>query len=147
LPPLKSRRADIPLLISHILKRMSATRDTRADKFTNGAMEVLLNYDYPGNIRELENIIEHALIVCRDKTIERSHLPLALQGGIAAPVPAEENRSFEKEIEFSERTLILNMLRKHNWNKGKTATALAINRTTLWRKMKKYDLTSIGRSN
>ena len=146
LPPLKARGADIPLLISHILKRMSATRDTRVENFTNDAMEVLLNYDYPGNIRELENIIEHALIVCRDKTIERSHLPLALQSGIAAPLPVEENRSFEKEIEFSERTLILDMLRKHNWNKGKTATALSINRTTLWRKMKKYELTSMGRT-
>jgi len=146
LPPLKARRADIPLLISHILKRLSATRDTRADQFANDAMEVLLNYDYPGNIRELENIIEHALIVCRDKVIERSHLPHGFQGGIAAPLPAAENRSFGEEIEFSERSLILDMLRKHNWNKGKTASALDMNRTTLWRKMKKYGLNPAGRN-
>ena len=144
LPPLKDRKADIPLLISHILKRLRATRDTRADRFSNDAMEVLLNHDYPGNIRELENIIEHALIVCRDNVIERSHLPLALQGADATPLPAVENRSFEKEIEFSERTLILDMLRKHNWNKGQTASALDINRTTLWRKMKKYNLNRTG---
>jgi transcriptional regulator with PAS, ATPase and Fis domain len=140
LPPLKARRGDIPLLISHILKRFCATRDTQVDRFSNGAMEVLLNYDFPGNVRELQNIIEHALIVCRDKVIECKHLPLALQQSIATPLPAEESRSFEKEIEFSERTLILDMLRKHNWNKGKTAAALDINRTTLWRKMKKYNL-------
>jgi transcriptional regulator with PAS, ATPase and Fis domain len=141
LPPLKARRADIPLLIAHILKRMKATRDTRADRFANDAMEVLLNYDYPGNIRELENIIEHALIVCRDTVIERSHLPLALRHGIATELPAEAKRSFEQEIEFSEKGLIADKLREHNWHKGKTAAALNINRSTLWRKMKKYNLT------
>jgi two-component system response regulator HydG len=146
LPPLKARRADIPLLISHILKRLSATRDTRADQFANDAMEVLLNYDYPGNIRELENIIEHALIVCRDKVIERSHLPHGLEAGIAAPLPASDNRSFGEKIEISERSLILDMLQKHNWNKGKTASALDINRTTLWRKMNKYGLNPAGRN-
>jgi transcriptional regulator with PAS, ATPase and Fis domain len=55
-------------------------------------------------------------------------------------LPTQDNRSFESEIAFSERTLILDMLRKHHWHKGKTASALDINRTTLWRKMKKYNL-------
>ena len=140
LPPLKDRRGDIPLLISHILKRLCATRDTMAEKFSNDAMEVLLNYDYPGNVRELENIIEHALIVCQDKIIERIHLPLSLQDGISSPLPEEEKRPFDREIEFSEKTLILDTLRKYNWNKGKTASALDINRTTLWRKIKKYNI-------
>jgi transcriptional regulator with PAS, ATPase and Fis domain len=140
LPPLKERRGDIPLLISHILKRLCATRDTTVEKFSNDAMDVLLNYDYPGNVRELENIIEHALIVCQDKIIERNHLPLSLQEGISSPLPEEEKRPFDREIEFSEKTLILDALRKYNWNKGKTASALDINRTTLWRKMKKYDI-------
>lgn len=140
LPPLKDRRGDIPLLISHILKRLCATRETMVEKFSNGAMEVLLNYDYPGNIRELENIIEHALIVCQDKIIQRHHLPLSLQGGISPAGPEEEKRPFEKEIEFSEKTHIIETLRKYNWNKGKTAIALDINRSTLWRKMKKYNI-------
>jgi PAS domain S-box-containing protein len=140
LPPLKDRRGDIPLLISHILKRLCATRDTMVEKFSIDAMEVLLNYDYPGNVRELENIIEHALIVCQDKIIERNHLPLSLQRGISSPLPAEEKGPFDGEIEFSEKTIILDMLRKYNGNKGKTASALDINRTTLWRKMKKYNI-------
>ncbi len=140
LPSLKQRRGDVPLLISHILKRLCATRDTKVEKFSNDAMEVLLNYDYPGNVRELENIIEHALIVCQDKIIERNHLPLSLQDGLSSPLPEEEKRPFDREIEFSEKTLILDTLRKYNWNKGKTASALEINRTTLWRKMKKYNI-------
>jgi PAS domain S-box-containing protein len=144
LPPLKDREGDIPLLISHILKRLCATRDTMVEKFSNDAMEVLLNYDYPGNIRELENIIEHALIVCQGNIIERSHLPLSLQGGISAPLPEEKKRPFDREIEFSEKTLILDTLRKYNWKKGKTASALDINRSTLWRKMKKYNI-SVGK--
>jgi PAS domain S-box-containing protein len=126
-------------------KRMCATRDTRVDKIANDAMEVLLNYDYPGNIRELENIIEHALIVCRDKVIEHRHLPLALQGNTVTPLPATEKRTIEKDVEFIEKTLILDTLRKHNWNKGQTAAVLEINRTTLWRKMKKYGLNPAGR--
>jgi PAS domain S-box-containing protein len=142
LPPLKDRRGDIPLLISHILKRLCATRDTMVEKFSNDAMEVLLNYDYPGNVRELENIIEHALIVCQDKIIERNHLPLSFQGGFTTPLPAEQKRSFNQGIEFNEKTLIFDTLRKFNWNRGKTAAALNINRTTLWRKMKKYNISA-----
>ena len=139
LPPLKDRKGDIPLLISHILKRLSATRDTLVEKFSNDAMEVLLNYGYPGNVRELENIIEHALIVCQGKIIERNHLPLSLQGGVPSQ-PTEETYSIELGIESGEKAIILDMLQKHNWNKGKTASALNINRTTLWRKMKKYSI-------
>jgi PAS domain S-box-containing protein len=141
LPPLKNRKGDIPLLIFHILKRLSATRDTMVEKFSNDAMEVLLNYDYPGNVRELENIIEHALIVCQDKIIERNHLPLSLQGGLAPTPVGEEQQSFDQKIESGEKAIIFDMLQKYNWNKGKTASALNINRTTLWRKMKKYSIT------
>jgi PAS domain S-box-containing protein len=140
LPPLIERKSDIPILISHILKRLCAIRDTIVEKFSYDAMEVLLNYDYPGNIRELENIIEHALIVCQDKIIERHHLPLSLQAGAPVTWPQEDRRPFDQELELSEKSYILDMLRKNNWNKGQTAAALNMNRTTLWRKMKKFNL-------
>ncbi len=141
LPALKNLRGDVPLLISHILKRLCATRDTTVEKISNDALEVLLNHDYPGNVRELENIIEHALIVCQDKMIEHHHLPLSLQDDLSSRLP-DDKSSFEKNIEYSEKTLILNALQKHNWNKGKTASALDMNRSTLWRKMKKYNIFS-----
>jgi len=67
---------------------------------------------------------------------------LALQGGVARPLPAaqDEKVPIEKEIESTEKTVILDMLRKYHWNKGQTASVLGINRTTLWRKMKKYNI-------
>ena len=140
LPPLKGRRGDIPLLISHILKRLRVTRDSRAQNFSNDAMEVLLNYDFPGNVRELENIIEHALIVCQGEIIERHHLPLALQKGSGPSLPVDETARPVDVMGVSERNLILDTLQKYSWNKGKTAEALNINRTTLWRKLKKYHI-------
>ncbi len=140
LPPLKDRRSDIPLLIHHILKRLRNTRDTRVEDFTEEAMEVLLNHRYPGNVRELENIIEHALIVCQGPLIETRHLPLALQTGKADLPPEEPQLSFSEKKEVGERAMILNALEQNNWNRNKTARALAVDRTTLWRKMKKYGI-------
>ena len=141
LPPLKDRKGDIPLLISHILKRFCATRDIRAEKLSEDAMAVLLNHDYPGNIRELENIIEHALIVCQDKVIERQHLPVLLQEPTVFKETSQEiHLNLDQEIESSEENVIRTVLKKYHWNRAKTARALNINRTTLWRKMKKYHI-------
>ena len=140
LPPLKDRRGDIPLLISHILKRLRVTRDSHAKDFSNEAMDVLLNYDFPGNIRELENIIEHALIVCQSEIIERRHLPLTLQKGIAPTLSVDTNPLSMDAGNINEKDMIIDMLQKYSWNKGKTADALNINRTTLWRKLKKYNI-------
>ena len=140
LPSLKERRSDIPLLIHHILKRLRNTRDTRVEDFSEAAMEVLLNHHYPGNVRELENIIEHALIVCQESLIEPRHLPLALQGGKADLSPQEPQLSFVEKKEIGEKAMILNALEQNNWNRNTTAQALSVDRTTLWRKMKKYGI-------
>ena len=140
LPPLRDRQGDIPLLISHILKRLRVTRETRVEKFSNDAMDVLLNYDFPGNVRELENIIEHALIVCQGEIIHRNHLPLALQQGVTQALPVDDTSSPGDAVGISEKNIIMDMLQRYNWNKGKTAAALNINRTTLWRKIKKYNI-------
>jgi PAS domain S-box-containing protein len=143
LPPLKERKGDIPLLIDHILKRLSAVKETRVSKISEDAMEPLLNYDYPGNIRELENVLEHALTVCQQKTIERRHLPLSLQKGISTKGPFEEPvEDLEAFSQYSEKYRIVEMLKRHNWHRGKTAQELNMDRTTLWRKMKKYDLSA-----
>jgi PAS domain S-box-containing protein len=141
LPDLKERKEDIPLLIDHIMKRFGAEMETQSLKISEDAMEVLLNYDYPGNIRELENILEHALIICQNKTMERRHLPLFLQkrplsSGASEAAVSEQALSSQQ----ADKQLILEMLQRNNWNRSKTARALNIDRTTLWRKMKKYGL-------
>ena len=103
-------------------------------------MDVLLNYDYPGNVRELQNIIEHALIVCQEKIVERIHLPLSLQQNISPQQPGSDLYAGIDQTGIGEKHIIISLLRKNNWNKGKTASALNINRTTLWRKIKKYNI-------
>lgn len=141
LPSLVDRKGDIPLLINHILKRRCATRAERVDKISEDVMAVLLNHDYPGNVRELENILEHALIICQGNMIEQKHLPLSLrEKSTHQTFNGEEGLDLGKEIGASENDMIREMLKKYGWNKGKTAQALNINRTTLWRKMKKYNI-------
>jgi PAS domain S-box-containing protein len=141
LVPLMERRGDLPLLIDHILKRLSALKGIQVNKISEDAMEALLNYDYPGSIRELENILEHALIICQGNIIERRHLPISLQKSIAPGGPTEEPPedadTLGKDIE---RKHIVNVLKRNNWHRGKTAKQLNMDRTTLWRKMKKYNL-------
>jgi transcriptional regulator with PAS, ATPase and Fis domain len=141
LPPLKERRGDLVLLTWHILKRISVTRDSHVKKISEEAMEALLNYDFPGNIRELENIIEHALIVCQGSVIEKRHLPVSLfkkeQGGREEEEGGETPRSSLSE---GEANVIVKALEENNWNRKETARALNINRSTLWRKMKKHNI-------
>jgi len=143
LPPLRLRRGDIPYLIDHVLKRLNAVHETQATRISEEAMEVLLNHDYPGNIRELENILEHALIICQGDTIEHKHLPLSLQRGLAPDGQSQvpEGPPTEDGIgQYGEKLLILETLKRHRWHRGKTARDLHMDRTTLWRKMKRYDI-------
>ena len=141
LPALKERRVDLPLLIHHILRRISAARDDRRVGISEAAMEILLNYNYPGNVRELENILEHALIICREDFIEPRHLPAYLHKKKAArkAVPTS-GMADDASLDVHERERLLKTLQQFNWHRKKAAAALGIDRTTLWRKMKKHDL-------
>lgn len=144
MPSLCERKDDLPLLISHFLRRLAAGRYRRPPDISEEAMAILLNHSYPGNIRELENILEHALILCQGKVVRREHLPLALQrieGSGRRPLLSGETSAPLNDIRAAgEKNTLLTALRHYHWNRGKTARALNVNRTTLWRKMKKYDL-------
>ncbi len=141
MPPLRQRAGDLPLLISHILGRLAAVKSLPVPAIGEDAMEVLLNHTYPGNVRELENILEHALIVCRKGPITRAHLPNALQraGAAAAPPPRVP---LGGRIRASEKHSLITTLDAHRWHRGDTAAALGIDRSTLWRKMKRHGLLS-----
>lgn len=145
LPPLAKRKDDLPLIIRHIIRKLCSARAIASHEISKNAMNMLLNYDYPGNVRELQNILEHALIVCQESTIEPEHLPLSLQNHFLKafdektqhPSPMTHIR---QEGLSPERETILNALHQNNWHKTKTAQALGMDRTTLWRKMKSLDI-------
>jgi len=137
LPSLKDRTADVPLLIGHTLRRLSTSKGVAPPEISENAMQVLLNYTYPGNIRELENILEHALILCQESVLRRKHLPDYLR---QRPTAAGGGRERGEISGSSERTRILAALRRHNGNRSQAARALGMDRSTLWRKIKKLQL-------
>ena len=141
LPPLRRRRGDVPLLINSFLKQYNITKGASVSRIAEDAMEILLNYDYPGNIRELENIIEHAGVLCQGEVIERRHLPMYIQAASVqvAEDPISRIHGLEERAQ-QEREVLVATLKKHRWHRQKVAQALGIDRTTLWRKMKKYNI-------
>jgi len=142
LPPLRERRADLPLLIRHTLRQLCAARNYPLPKISGPAMNILLNLDYPGNVRELENILEHALIIARGDLIGTEHLPAytAAQTAAARQPAAPAAADPPNPRDDADRRNIVKALQKHNGNRTRTAGALRIDRTTLWRKMKKYGI-------
>jgi PAS domain S-box-containing protein len=138
LPPLIKRRDDIPLLISHFLGKFNKKMGKVIEDVSKDVLNILMKYDYPGNIRELENIIEHAFVMCQGSIIRTAHLPPELS-------PKSEKLIIEEKVgrpplEAFEKQLLKETLEKHNGNKILTAKELGLHRSTLWRKMKKYKL-------
>jgi PAS domain S-box-containing protein len=141
LPELKNRTIDLPILIGHILRRLCAARGIRPPEVSEKVMEILLNYKYRGNVRELENILEHALIICQEETLQPKHLPEYLQIRHAArKFPSTRQVKPENFDDEGERYTIISMLQRYNWNRTKTAKALGMDRTTLWRKIKRFGI-------
>ena len=134
LPPLRERKEDIPLLVDYFLNRLSRLRNKIITDISPDAVAALMNHNFPGNIRELENIIERAFVLSRNMIIDVNDLPQNLR-----PEDAEEAMTSESFGEL-EAAYIRDKLRKNNWNRNKTAAELGIHKSTLWRKMKKFDL-------
>ncbi len=144
LPPLRERKEDIPLLVKHYIERRNLLEDRQIEGVTNEAMAVLLDYDYPGNVRELENILQHGFVLCSGNEIETRHLPTELRG--ATPKTDSPTRQFNGQagletIEQMERYMIERALMRHGGNKTASARELGIGKRTLYRKLKKYGLT------
>ena len=134
LPPLRERKSDIPLLVNYFIDKLNKKRRKSVQKISQPVMQALTNYDWPGNIRELENAIERAIVLTDNDTIEPKDL---YYYGLLT----EEASTF-KEITLNEmeKQHITNMLALHHGHKIKTAQALGINRKTLRLKMKKYGI-------
>ncbi len=142
LPNLVDRKADLPLLINHILRRLCTIKGYESPGIDEAAMALLLNYQYPGNVRELENILEHALIICQEKTITPEVLPPHLQQRTwnNPEFTLPDKNKLMSEAGKAEAERIIFFLKQFQGSKKKTATALGIDRTTLWRKMKRFDI-------
>jgi DNA-binding NtrC family response regulator len=154
LPSLRQRVGDIPLLVDHFLREAIETCGREVEGFDSEAMETLQSYAWPGNVRQLENVVERAVLLARGPRLTIEDLPpeltgnhshhtggVALSDGLAAVKLAEvSGKTLREALEGPERQIILQALRIHNWNRAATADALDINRTTLYKKMKRLGL-------
>ncbi len=139
LPPLSQRPEDIPLLVEHFIRKLNALKAKEIKGISEKALNLLMRYDFPGNIRELENIIEYAFVLCRGETIRTRHLSQEIQNRATKEPPGERHPALS-ELDQAEREAILAALHSHHGHRGKTATHLKIDKSTLWRKMKKYSI-------
>ena len=140
LPPLRERMEDIPLLIERFIRKINRLRGRAVAGVGQEAMAILLAHDYPGNIRELENIIEHAFILCNEGEIGIGHLPASLvqmQADQPAPVC---DLSIASGVQATEAEMIIDTLRRHGYNRLAAACALGIHKSTLFRKLIKHNI-------
>lgn len=139
IPSLAERTEDIPLLVDHILARLNAEKGRNILGVTPEAMAALLDYGYPGNVRELENILERAFVLCRGDMIGTACLPAET---MPERVPGDEGApSAENPLKAAEARAILQALAQNNGHRERTAKALGIHKTTLIRKMKSLSIT------
>jgi DNA-binding NtrC family response regulator len=178
LPPLRERIGDIPVLAAHFLEQYAGEMNKQITGFTPEAMQALRAYRFPGNVRELENIVQRAVVLTKATRIALEDLPANVvsgesspglqvgkaasaakppsqgqsgagpHGGTASDVPSGASRTLplHKALEEPEKQIILAALEAHDWNRRQTAHALGINRTTLYKKIKLYDLERYGRT-
>ncbi|MEW6660086.1 MAG: sigma 54-interacting transcriptional regulator [Thermodesulfobacteriota bacterium] len=136
LPTLRERKDDIPLLCRHFLSKCNAKEKKNIQKFSANAMQTLMDYDWPGNVRQLENAVNHAVIIAQDDILRRRHLPRFLKEG--------EDEPASTSLVDTERRLILRVLQETNWNKHDAARRLKITRSTLYSKIRRHRLERMG---
>jgi PAS domain S-box-containing protein len=135
LPSLAERREDIPLLIEHLITRFNRLQDKDIVGVTDEVLAILMDHHYPGNVRELENIIEQAFVLCRGGLIEVAHLPPELR-----PAQVDQDAG-PMSLEAMERTMIEETLRRREGNRKQAAAELGIDTSTLYRKIKSLGIT------
>jgi DNA-binding NtrC family response regulator len=141
LPPLRSRPSDIPLLAHSFLEQVREDSRRQVVGFADDAMAAMERYHWPGNVRELQNVVERAVLLGKGSTITVADLPSELRGspGFITSMPVGQ-RTLKEALEAPERQIIREVLEANNWNRNATADQLGINRTTLYKKMKRLGL-------
>jgi len=134
LPCLRERMEDLPLLVAHFIQHLNAIQKKDISGVTDEALACLMSHDYPGNIREVENILERAFILCKSGMIEAHHLPESLY---IHKLTGNHQQPLETlSIKDMEAIFLTNALRRNDWNRMKTARQLGIHKSTLFRKIK-----------
>jgi transcriptional regulator with PAS, ATPase and Fis domain len=147
IPPLRERPHDIPAMADYFLKQVARDAQRDLEGLSDAALEALVNYRWPGNVRELQNVIERAVLLSKGISIGLNDLPSHIANGVrrtgslatGLETPARR-RSLKEALEEPERAIIVQTLREFGGNRNETADALGINRTTLYKKMKKLGL-------
>lgn len=140
LPPLCQRREDITLLVDHFIHRLNLKQGKGILGVRPEVMDLLMTYDFPGSVRELENLLEHASILCHGSEIQLSHLPRdfleAVRGKPSEPALSPSVPLLQR----TEAQIIIETLHKHRGSRKKAAQELGIDKSTLWRKMKRFGI-------
>lgn len=142
LPPLRERKEDIPLLTNFFIRKYNWTLSLDVQSVSPEAISLLTSYDWPGNVRDLENAIQSSMILCTGGVIRPEHLPDRIKGYELAEAQTVSGNSIREINAQMEKELIIEALKKHNFNRTLTAEALNISRKTLFNKMKRYGLSS-----
>ena len=135
LPPLRERKEDIPLLVAHFIRLMAPEYQKEIRGLTARAMEALMTFSWPGNVRQLENCIEQAIVLVDQELIDLEHFPSILREGVASPLPRSVSGLSLRELE---KWYILDTLQRTRWNRSKTAKLLGISVRGLQYKLKRY---------
>nr|MBF0220964.1 sigma 54-interacting transcriptional regulator [Desulfobulbaceae bacterium] len=140
LPTLAQRKEDIPLLVDHFVNKYNHLKQKNIESVSPEVLNAFMSYAFPGNIRELENIIEFCFVLCHGRQIEMGHLSAEFLESIVEEVPELGDDEMVSPLANHEGKVILDMLQKYGGNREDTARYLGISTTTLWRKMKKYHI-------
>ena len=142
IPPLRERRSDIPPLVSYFVSKFASENNKEIESISKEAMDVLLKYNYPGNVRELENVIQRAVVMTRGKILTTDDLPIYMKSNKSEDVLTTEKgrRSLDEIVEELERKLISEALEQSFGNQSKAAESLGISERNLRYKLKKYGM-------
>ncbi len=145
MPPLRERKEDIERLVQYFINSYNQINNKKIKGIADEVHRMFMDYNWPGNIRELENAIEGAVIMARTEIINKWDIPNLAKFSAVSATPVSDEKTLKRIVEQPEKEHIISVLKNNNWNRNKAAAALGINRTTLYNKMKKYDISDNGR--
>ena len=141
IPPLRDRREDIPLLVSHFIQAMTSKTGKLIVDTSRQVMRAFMEYHWPGNVRELENAIEHSFVLCSNDRIELEDLPVEIRSNIkSSSIKPDASKRVPQRREKVTRESLLSLLDDCSWSKAEAARRLGLSHTSIWKYMKKWNI-------